>query len=80
MLELSRKQRGFSLFAENGDGSGEAARRDKGVVRDAKIHAAVCAKIEALVAACGWRRIGLIASPIEGGDGNREFLIAAERP
>mgnify|MGYP000881572621 CR=1 FL=1 len=52
----------------------------KGVVRDAKIHAAVCAKIEALVAACGWRRIGLIASPIEGGDGNREFLIAAERP
>ena len=52
----------------------------KGVVRDAKIRAAVCAKIEALVAACGWRRIGLIASPIEGGDGNREFLIAAECP
>ncbi len=52
----------------------------KGVVRDAKIHAAVCAKIEKLVAACCWRKIGAIASPIEGGDGNREFLIGAERP
>lgn len=52
----------------------------KGVVRDARIHAAVCAKIEKLVADCGWRRLGLVASPIEGGDGNREFLIGAERP
>lgn len=51
----------------------------KGVVRDAKIHAAVCARIEALVAKCGWRRIGLIPSPIAGGDGNREFLIGAVR-
>ena len=52
----------------------------KGVVRDEKIHAAVCAKIEKFVADLGWRRIGLIASPIAGGDGNREFLIGAERP
>ncbi|HMN70936.1 MAG TPA: TlyA family RNA methyltransferase [Rhodoblastus sp.] len=51
----------------------------KGVVRDERIHAAVCAKIETLVEKCGWRRIGLIASPIAGGDGNREFLIGAER-
>ena len=52
----------------------------KGVVRDARIHAAVCARIERLVAESGWPRIGLIDSPIAGGDGNREFLIAAERP
>lgn len=52
----------------------------KGVVRDEKIHAAVCAKIEKLVAGLGWRRIGLVASPIAGGEGNREFLIGAERP
>ncbi|TYK91378.1 TlyA family rRNA (cytidine-2'-O)-methyltransferase, partial [Streptococcus pyogenes] len=25
----------------------------------------------------GWRVLGLIPSPIEGGDGNREFLLAA---
>ncbi len=52
----------------------------KGIVRDEKIHAAVCAKIEKLVADLGWRRIGFMPSPIEGGDGNREFLIGAERP
>ena len=27
----------------------------------------------------GWRVRGLVPSPIEGGDGNREFLIAATR-
>jgi 23S rRNA (cytidine1920-2'-O)/16S rRNA (cytidine1409-2'-O)-methyltransferase len=52
----------------------------KGVVRDADVHAQVCAKIEKLVADLGWRKVGLIPSPIEGGDGNREFLIGAERP
>ncbi|RWE72763.1 MAG: TlyA family rRNA (cytidine-2'-O)-methyltransferase, partial [Mesorhizobium sp.] len=25
----------------------------------------------------GWRVLGLHPSPIEGGDGNREFLLAA---
>ena len=52
----------------------------KGVIRDTNIHAIVCAKVEKLIADCGWRRIGQIASPIQGGDGNREFLIGAERP
>ena len=51
----------------------------KGVVRDERIHAEVCDRIEALVRNLGWRKLGLIASPIEGGDGNREFLLAAER-
>ena len=27
----------------------------------------------------GWMAIGLIDSPIEGSDGNKEFLIYAER-
>lgn len=52
----------------------------KGIVRDATVRAAVCAKIERLVTDLGWRVVGLIPSPIEGGDGNREFLLGAERP
>ncbi len=52
----------------------------KGVVRDASIHASVCARIVSLVETLGWRVMGTIPSPIEGGDGNREFLLCAHRP
>jgi 23S rRNA (cytidine1920-2'-O)/16S rRNA (cytidine1409-2'-O)-methyltransferase len=51
----------------------------KGIVRDPAIHEEVCAKIDALIQSLGWRVEGLIPSPIEGGDGNREFLIGASR-
>jgi 23S rRNA (cytidine1920-2'-O)/16S rRNA (cytidine1409-2'-O)-methyltransferase len=52
----------------------------KGVVRDPAIHADVCGDIRAFIAALGWRVLGLEPSPIAGGDGNREFLIAATAP
>ncbi|MEP9378584.1 TlyA family RNA methyltransferase [Aquabacter sp. CN5-332] len=55
------------------------ARVKKGIVRDAAVHEEVCARVSAEVSALGWRVVGLIPSPIEGGDGNREFLIGAER-
>jgi 23S rRNA (cytidine1920-2'-O)/16S rRNA (cytidine1409-2'-O)-methyltransferase len=51
----------------------------KGVVRDEKIHAQVCARMEREIKALGWRVAGVIPSPIEGGDGNREFLVHATR-
>ncbi len=51
----------------------------KGIVRDAAVHADVCAGIVTLVAALGWRVAGVIPSPIAGGDGNAEFLIGASR-
>jgi 23S rRNA (cytidine1920-2'-O)/16S rRNA (cytidine1409-2'-O)-methyltransferase len=49
----------------------------KGIVRDAAVQAAVCDDIAALVTSLGWSVAGIIPSPIAGGDGNREFLIAA---
>jgi 23S rRNA (cytidine1920-2'-O)/16S rRNA (cytidine1409-2'-O)-methyltransferase len=49
----------------------------KGIVRDAAVHAAVCDDIAAFVAALGWRVLGIIPSPIAGGDGNAEFLLGA---
>ncbi|MGJ0426258.1 TlyA family RNA methyltransferase [Methylocystis sp.] len=52
----------------------------KGVVRDEKIHVEVCDKGRRDIEALGWRVLGVIASPIEGGDGNREFLIHSARP
>lgn len=52
----------------------------KGVVRDPSIHAQVCEKIAQLLAGLGWQVLGTVPSPIEGGDGNREFLMGAVRP
>jgi 23S rRNA (cytidine1920-2'-O)/16S rRNA (cytidine1409-2'-O)-methyltransferase len=51
----------------------------KGIVRDDAVRAAVCADISAFVAALGWRVLGVIPSPIAGGDGNAEFLLGAAR-
>jgi 23S rRNA (cytidine1920-2'-O)/16S rRNA (cytidine1409-2'-O)-methyltransferase len=49
----------------------------KGIVRDEAVHRAVCNDIAALVRSHGWDVIGIIPSPIDGRDGNREFLLAA---
>jgi 23S rRNA (cytidine1920-2'-O)/16S rRNA (cytidine1409-2'-O)-methyltransferase len=51
-----------------------------GVVRDPAVHAEVCETVRAWLAAQpGWRVLGLAESPIEGADGNKEFLIAARK-
>ncbi len=52
----------------------------RGVVRDPALHARVCGEISAFLAGLGWRPRGVTPSPIEGGDGNREFFIAADAP
>jgi 23S rRNA (cytidine1920-2'-O)/16S rRNA (cytidine1409-2'-O)-methyltransferase len=59
----------------------ETGRRNikKGVVRDAGVQAAVCDDIAGVLAGLGWRVGGRMASPILGGDGNREFFIEAQR-
>jgi 23S rRNA (cytidine1920-2'-O)/16S rRNA (cytidine1409-2'-O)-methyltransferase len=52
----------------------------KGVVRDSAARERACAKIETIVKKLGWRILGLVPSPIEGGDGNCEYLLGARRP
>ncbi|MBX3446424.1 MAG: TlyA family RNA methyltransferase [Parvibaculaceae bacterium] len=49
-----------------------------GIVRDEALRRKICDEIAAwLEHEAGWRVLGLTESPIEGGDGNVEFLIAA---
>jgi 23S rRNA (cytidine1920-2'-O)/16S rRNA (cytidine1409-2'-O)-methyltransferase len=51
----------------------------KGIVRDGAMHRAVCEDMRTFVSSLGFEVMGLIPSPIEGGDGNREFLLGARR-
>lgn len=53
------------------------SRAIKGIIKDEAIRREACAKIEALVEGLGWCVVGTIRSPIEGGDGNCEFLLGA---
>lgn len=50
-----------------------------GIVRDPAVHEAVCTEIRDFVAQAGFAILGLIPSPVTGGDGNREFLLGARR-
>ena len=60
----------------------EAGRKHlkKGIVRDPAVHAAACHDIAAFATSLGWTVAGVIPSPIEGGEGNKEFLLGARRP
>ncbi|MGN7932518.1 TlyA family RNA methyltransferase [Sphingopyxis sp. 22461] len=49
----------------------------KGVVRDAAVHARVCADVQGWLTGEGWDVVDLVESPITGPEGNVEFLIAS---
>jgi 23S rRNA (cytidine1920-2'-O)/16S rRNA (cytidine1409-2'-O)-methyltransferase len=46
-----------------------------GIIRDPAVHARVIEEVERAAAAVGLKRLGLEPSPIEGAEGNREFLM-----
>jgi 23S rRNA (cytidine1920-2'-O)/16S rRNA (cytidine1409-2'-O)-methyltransferase len=51
----------------------------KGIVKDSAVRRQACEKIESLVNGLGWQIAGIMPSPIEGGDGNQEFLLGAQQ-
>jgi 23S rRNA (cytidine1920-2'-O)/16S rRNA (cytidine1409-2'-O)-methyltransferase len=50
-----------------------------GLVKDEADHARVCEEIATMLRHHDWTVLGLTPSPLEGGDGNREFLIATRK-
>jgi 23S rRNA (cytidine1920-2'-O)/16S rRNA (cytidine1409-2'-O)-methyltransferase len=50
-----------------------------GIVRDEALLQVACDKVLAFLEAEGWDAQPLLASPIDGSDGNREFLVAAKK-
>jgi 23S rRNA (cytidine1920-2'-O)/16S rRNA (cytidine1409-2'-O)-methyltransferase len=59
--------------------AGREALGKGGIVSDPLVHARVCQDMAAFLQSQGWRVQGVTASPVDGGDGNREFLIAARK-
>lgn len=51
-----------------------------GIVRDKAVHDDVCLGMASWIAGQGWQVADIIPSPISGGDGNAEFLLAASLP
>jgi 23S rRNA (cytidine1920-2'-O)/16S rRNA (cytidine1409-2'-O)-methyltransferase len=50
-----------------------------GIVRDPEAHALAIAKVADCVRGLGWEVVEIIASPITGAEGNKEFLLYAKR-
>ncbi|MBQ8858243.1 MAG: TlyA family RNA methyltransferase [Clostridia bacterium] len=50
-----------------------------GLVRDEKARQAAIARVKEAGIACGFRFVGVMTSPITGGDGNIEYLICFEK-
>ncbi|MDT4861930.1 16S/23S rRNA (cytidine-2'-O)-methyltransferase TlyA [compost metagenome] len=61
--------------------AGRDAISKAGLLKDPDSAPAVAAELERwLVEDMGWQSLGLIPSPISGGDGNVEFLLAGKKP
>lgn len=50
-----------------------------GMVTDEAQHERICDEISAFLEAQGWSVQGIIPSPVDGGDGNKEYLLAAKK-
>lgn len=80
-LELARPGAWLLALIKPQFEAGRGAVDKDGVVRDAAVHHAVCRDISQwLETEIGWEVIDVEPSPIPGGEGNREFLIAARKP
>lgn len=61
--------------------AGRDAVSKAGLLKDPESAPVVAAELERwLVEEMGWRSLGLVPSPIAGGDGNKEYLLAGLKP
>ena len=60
--------------------AGRGAISKAGLLKDPESAPAVAAELERwLVEDMGWQSLGIVPSPISGGDGNKEFLLAGRK-
>lgn len=59
--------------------AGRSALGRGGIVRTETLRQRICQDVATWLKGQGWNVIGLVRSPLEGGSGNSEYLIAAEK-
>lgn len=80
-LELAEPDARAVLLVKPQFEAGRDAIGKAGLLKDPSSAPAVAAELERWFSEdMGWRSLGLIASPIAGGDGNHEFLLAGIKP
>jgi 23S rRNA (cytidine1920-2'-O)/16S rRNA (cytidine1409-2'-O)-methyltransferase len=80
-LELAEPGAHCVLLVKPQFEAGREAISKAGLLKDPETAPAVAAELERwLVEDMGWTSLGLIPSPISGGDGNVEFLLAGHKP
>ena len=76
-LELAEEGASLVALIKPQFEAGKDAIGKGGLVTDPAVHARVCGEVTDFLRSQGWRVLGVEPSPVEGGDGNREFLVAA---
>lgn len=80
-LELAEQGTRAVLLVKPQFEAGRDAIGKAGLLKDPSSAPAVAAELERwFTEDMGWQSLGLIASPIAGGDGNQEFLLAGIKP
>ncbi len=79
-LELAEPGSSCVLLVKPQFEAGRDAIAKSGLLKDPSTAPAVAAELQRwLVEEMGWQSLGLIPSPIAGGDGNHEFLLAGRK-
>jgi 23S rRNA (cytidine1920-2'-O)/16S rRNA (cytidine1409-2'-O)-methyltransferase len=80
-LLLAEKGSFCALLVKPQFEAGKDAIGKGGILRDPSLGLAIAAELERwLVEEMGWVSLGVIPSPIAGGDGNQEYLLAGRKP
>jgi len=79
-LALAQKDAICALLVKPQFEAGREAIGKGGILRDPSIGESIAEELRSwLETQAGWRALGLCPSPIEGGDGNREYLLAGKK-
>lgn len=80
-LSLAKRGAVCALLVKPQFEAGRDAISKAGLLKEPETAPAVAAGLETwLTEEMGWQSLGLIASPIAGGDGNTEFLLGGRKP